>query len=81
MERLRANFTLGGHKAAAIALVEQLADVYLVSDWPDEAVRGIFMTPFASAQAALEAAFAKCGEKAAVLAMPYGGSTLPRAAD
>lgn len=81
VERLRANFTLGGHKAAAIALVEQLADVYLVSDWPDEAVRGIFMTPFASAQAALEAAFAKCGEKAAVLAMPYGGSTLPRAAD
>lgn len=81
VERLRANFTLGGHKAAAIALVEELADVYLVSDWPDEAVRGIFMTPFASAQAALEAAFAKCGEKATVLAMPYGGSTLPRAVD
>ena len=52
-----------------------------MSDWPDEAVRGIFMTPFASAQAALEAAFAKCGEKATVLAMPYGGSTLPRAVD
>ena len=81
VERLRANFTLGGHKAAAIALVENKADVYLVSDWPDEAVRGIFMTPFASAQAALEAAFAKCGEKATVLAMPYGGSTLPRAVD
>ena len=81
VERLRANFTLGGHKAAAIALVEKQADVYLVSDWPEEAVRGIFMTPFPSAQTALEAAFAKCGEKATVLAMPYGGSTLPRAAE
>ena len=81
MERLRANFTLGGHKAAAIALVEQTADVYLVSDWPDAEVRAIFMTPFPTAQAALDAAFAKCGGEATVLAMPYGGSTLPRAAD
>ena len=81
IERLRANFTLGGHKAAAIALVEQRADVYLVSDWPEEDVRGIFMTPFPSAGAALEAAFARCGKDATVLAMPYGGSTLPRAAE
>ena len=78
--RLRADFTLGGHKAAAIALVEEKADIYLVSDWPDEAVRGLFMTPFPSAQAALEAALARCGERATVLAMPYGGSTLPHAA-
>ena len=35
------------------------------------------MTPFPSAQAALDAALAKCGPEAAVLAMPYGGSTLP----
>lgn len=80
IDRLRASFTLGGHKAAAIALVEQQADVYLVSDWDDEAVRGIFMKPFASAADALAAALQKCGPDAAVLAMPYGGSTLPRAA-
>ena len=81
IDRLRRQFTLGGHKAAAIAMVEELADIYLVSDWPDEAVRSIFMTPFASAQAALDAAFSKCGPGASVLAMPWGGSTLPRAAD
>lgn len=81
IDRLRANFTLGGHKAAAIALVEQQADVYLVSDWSGEAVRGIFMTPFATAADALAAAFEKCGADATVLAMPYGGSTLPRAAE
>ncbi len=45
IERLREDFVLGGHKAAAIALVEERADIYLVSDWPDEAVRGLFMTP------------------------------------
>jgi nickel-dependent lactate racemase len=77
IDRLRQNFTLGGHKAAAIALVEQLADVYLVSDWSDEAVLGVFMTPFPTAQAALDAAMQKCGQNATILAMPYGGSTLP----
>lgn len=81
IDRLRENFTLGGHKAAAIALVEQTAEVYLVSDWSAADVEKIFMTPFSSAAAALEAAFEKCGRDAAVLAMPYGGSTLPRAAD
>ncbi len=81
IDRLRENFTLGGHKAAAIALVEQTADVYLVSDWPDEAVRDIFMTPFPSAADALAVAFSVCGPQATVLAMPYGGSTLPRAED
>ncbi|MDY0119941.1 MAG: nickel-dependent lactate racemase, partial [Clostridia bacterium] len=35
ISRLREHFELGGHKAAAIALVEQLADVYLVSELPD----------------------------------------------
>ena len=77
IERLRADFTLGGHKAAAIALVEERCDIYLGSDWKDADVRGLFMTPFPSAQAALDAALAKCGPEAAVLAMPYGGSTLP----
>ena len=81
VERLKEDFVLGGHKAAAIALVEQRADIYLVSDWSDEAVREIFMTPFPTAAEALSAAFAVCGKDATVLAMPFGGSTLPRAAE
>ena len=35
------------------------------------------MTPFASVEEAYAAAREKCGENATVLAMPYGGSTLP----
>lgn len=76
--RIEKDFQLGGHKAAAIAMVLQDADIYLVSDLDAEFVKSIFLTPFASAQQALDAAFAKLGGDATVIAMPYGGSTLPR---
>lgn len=78
IERIGRDFQLGGHKAAAIALVLQDADVYLVSELDPALVRSMFLTPFESAQAALNAAFLKLGSDATVLAMPYGGSTLPR---
>jgi len=75
--RIREDFQLGGHKAAAIAMVLQNADIYLVSDLEDEFVESIFMKPFSSVQKALDAAFAVKGQDARVLIMPYGGSTLP----
>ena len=78
IERIERDFQLGGHKAAAIAMVLENADIYLVSELSPELVLGIFLTPFSSAQQALDAAFAKLGGNANVLVMPYGGSTLPR---
>lgn len=78
IERIGRDFQLGGHKAAAIAMTLEKADVYLVSDLQPDFVRSIFLTPQPSAQAALEAAFGKLGPEATVLAMPCGGSTLPR---
>ena len=77
IERIGRDFQLGGHKAAAIAMVLQKADIYLVSDLEPDFVRSIFLTPKASAQEALDDAFQKLGKDATVLAMPYGGSTLP----
>ena len=77
IERIQRDFQLGGHKAAAIAMVLELADIYLVSDMEPEFVRSLFMTPFASVEEAYAAACEKCGKDATVLAMPYGGSTLP----
>ena len=77
VERIQRDFQLGGHKAAAIALVLENADIFLVSEMDPEFVRGIFMQPFASVQDALDEAFAKLGSDATVLVMPYGGSTLP----
>ena len=77
IERIQKDFQLGGHKAAAIAMVLEDADVYLVSELPDELVEQIFLTPMITAQKALDKAFDKLGRDATVLAMPYGGSTLP----
>ncbi len=75
--RIQQNFQLGGHKAAAIAMVLEDADIYLVSELEPEFVKQIFLTPFASAQAALDAALKQCGGDAGIIVMPYGGSTLP----
>ncbi len=75
---IKKNFELGGHKAAAIALVKQKVDIYLVSDLDPDFIRSIHLTPFASVQEAVDAAFAKCGKNAKVTVMPYAGSTLPQ---
>ena len=77
IDRIKVDFQLGGHKAAAIAMVLENADIYLVSDLEPDFVRNIFLEPKASAQEALDCAFEKLGKDATVLAMPYGGSTLP----
>ena len=78
IERIGRDFQLGGHKAAAIAITLQKAKIFLVSELEDDFVRSIFLTPQPSAQAALEQAFRELGGDASVLAMPFGGSTLPR---
>ena len=77
IERIGREFKLGGHKAAAIAMVLERAEVDLVSELDDDFVRSIFLEPYKSAQEALDHAFVKLGSNAKVLAMPYGGSTLP----
>lgn len=71
------DFQLGGHKAAAIALVMQHAKIFMVSDIEPDFVRSIFMTPFSTVQEAYDAAVAELGENRKTLVMPYGGSTLP----
>ncbi|MBQ5952660.1 MAG: nickel-dependent lactate racemase [Lachnospiraceae bacterium] len=77
IERIGREFKLGGHKAAAIAMVLERAEVDLVSELDADFVRSLFLIPQPSAQAALDHAFAKLGPDARVLSMPYGGSTLP----
>ena len=77
IERIERDFQLGGHKAAAIAMVLEDADIYLVSELDPAFVEGIFLTPFSTVQDALDAALNKCGGDAGVIVMPYGGSTLP----
>lgn len=75
--RVRESFELGGHKAAAIALVLEKSDIFLVSGMEKDLVRRCFLTPFPDAQSAFDEAVKRLGPDASVLAMPYGGSTLP----
>ncbi len=74
---IRRNFRLGGHKAAAIALVARQAELCLVSDLEEDFVRSLYLTPFGSLDAALTYALGKYGEDARITVMPYAGSTLP----
>ena len=78
---VQADFKLGGHKAAAIAMVMEHADVYLVSDLDPGLASDLFFTPFSTLSDAYAAAMEKMGPDASVLVMPYGGSTLPKLAE
>lgn len=77
IDRIHQQFQLGGHKAAAIAMVLQNAKIDLVSEMDPDFVRSIFLNPQPSAQQALDEAFQTYGPDATVIAMPFGGATLP----
>ena len=60
-----------------IAMVLKNSRIFLVSDLKPDFVRSIFMEPFETIQAAMDAALMEKGEESSVILMPYGGSTLP----
>ncbi len=71
------HFELGGHKAAAIALVRKKAQIFCVSELPNELAEKIFMKPYKDVNTALQDALKEMGKDATVYYMPVGGSTLP----
>ncbi|MCD8054524.1 MAG: nickel-dependent lactate racemase [Lachnospiraceae bacterium] len=77
VERIGREFELGGHKAAAIGMVLEHAAIDLISEMEPDFVRSIFLEPYSSAQAAFDDAVKKYGPELTVLAMPFGGATLP----
>lgn len=77
--RVKREYQLGAHKAVAIFRVLENAEVDLVSELEPDYVRRLHMVPKASAQEALDDALKRYGPDAAVLAMPYGGATMPYA--
>ncbi len=77
IDRVHKAFRLGGHKAAAIAMVLADAQIDLVSEMDDDFVRRLFLTPRHSVQEAFAAAMERYGPDATVIAMPFGGATLP----
>jgi len=77
VEKISRQFELGGHKAAAIGMVQAKANIFIVSDMDADFVRSLFFEPFDCAQTAMDTALERKGEAARVIVMPYGGSTLP----
>ena len=75
--RVKNDFKLGGHKAAAIAMVLKRASIKLVSEMDSDFVKSIFLEPYSDLQSAVDDALAQHGEGAEIIVMPYGGSTLP----
>jgi lactate racemase len=78
IQRIKQEFVLGGHKAAAIALIEKRAAIYLVSSLPSEMVRRMRFKPFTSIQQALDHALEAMGGRCKVLILPQAGSILPK---
>ncbi len=81
IERVKHDFRLGGHKAAAIAMVLERASIFLVSEMEPEFVKSLFMEPFQQIQRAYDEASARLGRDASIIVMPYGGSTFPKTED
>jgi len=77
LKRIQERFVLGGHKAAAVAVVAQKAQIFFVS--PSMAAwRLAGMEPYDSLDAALAEAWRRLGRDATVLVLPEGGSVLPQ---
>ena len=77
IERVERKFELGGHKAAAIAMVLERARVFLVSEMDEDFVNKIFLEPYNDVQNAYNNAIKIMGQDAKVLVIPNGGSILP----
>lgn len=79
IDRIRTDFQLGGHKAAAIALAMEQAQLYLVSDLSPEFVSRLHFQPFPDLQTAVNQAFEVLGPGLSCLVMPFGQTVLPKA--
>ena len=70
-------FVLGGHKAAAIAMVMKRAKIYLYTELKQDFVEKLHFNYVSDLQNTVNELLQQYGDDASVLLMPYGGSTLP----
>jgi nickel-dependent lactate racemase len=77
LSRIKSEFVLGGHKAAAIARVLKRATVLLVSALPPELVRACGMQPCPDIESALQTALRQVGREPLIYVMPEGAAVVP----
>jgi len=76
--QIKNHFVMGGHKIYYLARAAARVHLYIVSTLdPQEIQEYYYMTPFRTAEEALEAAFEQVGSDATVWAMPHGTEVLP----
>ena len=78
LERIQANFVLGGHKAAAIAAIQQRSHISMVDALPPVLVRACGMEPFQDVTTAVAAALTRVGPGARIVVIAEGGSVVPK---
>ena len=77
VERLKKEFVLGGHKAAAIGTLLEKTKVIMVSSLPNKKVKQLLFTPTKSVDEAISITSQEYGKNASFLIIPFGGITLP----
>ena len=77
IEELKNNFILGRHKASRVAKIHLDSEIYLISNLAENIKKNLFIKNSKSLDEAFSEAIKIQGEKAKVLVIPYGGSTLP----
>jgi nickel-dependent lactate racemase len=77
METIKGKYILGYHKAGKMAEVFERAEVWAMTDLPDDDLRKIFIKPVKDLQNALETALAEKGPDAGVIFLMDGSVTVP----
>lgn len=77
LDKIEQKFVVGYHKAAKMAEVGIWAQTWAVTDLDPKLLESIFIKPFSSLQAALDAAFAEKGKEAKALVLLDGSLTIP----
>jgi nickel-dependent lactate racemase len=77
LEKVRVEYRLGYHKAAKMAEVFNRAEVWGLTELPDELLKKIFIKPVKNLQKALDTALAEKGPDAGVIFMLDGSVTVP----
>jgi nickel-dependent lactate racemase len=77
LARIERKFVLGYHKAAKMAEVGLWAQTWAVTDLDPKLLEKIFIRPFSSLQAAVDAALKEKGKEAKVLVLLDGSLTIP----
>ncbi len=77
LDTIEQKYVLGYHKAAKMAEIGVWADMWAVSELPDDVVKNVHMTPFASVQEAIDEALKLKGPDAKMLFFMDGSITVP----